>query len=958
MNAVGQIPIIATIQVHNGRAFWTAKGEKQYFRTASDAREGVEFLRKRAFLGDREYQTLLADIATLEANSGSGVAAQPSNFEKAPAKAKTSAASRAPLADTLVSKLETAIADRAKPGVTATEPETGIVDTPTPWQSVRSLQTIDVKPRALAELKGQPAANAWLQNMGSKVLHHVALKQAGKPSDIVLSAALVGPDGVGRRLAAEIYTTRLHAQRAISEPKLHVIDLRRLLDDGHDLEEYVKGLGGVVLIENTHILDREQHTKELQIIEALATGGNEPVVLLSGSSELRSTLDSHWRLKDAFKAQIVFSALSPEVLTEIFVGEATRYGFTVDADAHAAATGRFRSTGKAGGEAAKKLFAEAKERLALRLFPEGELPTTPPTAEDLSTIRVDDLKTASLGDINKLPSIIRIDARIGQAEAKAWMRRIALKIADDRERQARGEKVRPLNLNIVITGDPGTGKTTLVEYLNELLVELGLRNGKVIYKTAMELKGAHAGEGEANVRQMYEDGEGGIVCIDETHQLREDDAGRMILKTMMPLANNKRETTTTILIGYAEPIDEMYDVDSGMSRRFPKLNRVDLTAYSLEELGSLVRDNAERLEYDLAPGALEAALRVLEIARNGKNFGNAGDVENLVDRATVYAAARERVPGQRQQLVAEDFCQAEQESAIDKLDGYVGLDHLKPELEAIGHAVDAQRAANLPVNEAVSPCALLVGPTGSGRKSVAGVLSNVYASHGIIGEAKPRMKSLTSFKGQHLGDSELNVRAAFSAAIGGHLVLSGLGPLLENYDSYHASILNEVMAQISELRGRLAVSIVGTDAEIEALLNRDADGVIASLFGQRYELEAFDATAAAAVLAKKLGRRELHPEAQARVVELMGRLIAAPKWNNGLDIESLVQRVAHEQSALRSQERYAGWAPEVVSLEALGRAVDRMIKNKGGKPSHEIWDKSAVSPTSPALRAPRATKQK
>lgn len=964
MNAGVQIPASATIHVHNGRAFWTAKGQKEYFRTPEDARQGLEFLRTRAFLSDREYNSLSDAISAMATQSGAGVAAQPSTFERKPAKTAPAARERAkPLAqaDALVEKLQTAIADRAKPAAAAApEPETGIIDTPTPWQSVRSIESIDVQPRTMAELKGQSAANAWLQTMGSKVLHHVALKKAGKPSDIVLSAALVGPDGVGRRLAAEIYTTRLHAQRAISEPKLHVIDLRRLLDDGHDLEEYVKGLGGVVLIENTHILDREQHTKELQIIEALATGGNEPVVLLSGDTDLRSMLDSHWRLKDAFKAQIVFSPLSPEVLTDIFVAEAAKHGFEVDATGRGAAEGRFRSSGKAGGGAAKRLFAEAKERLALRLFPEGDAPATEPTAEDLATIRAADLKTASLGDIDQLPSIVRLDTRIGQAEAKAWARRIALKIADDRESQARGEKVSPLNLNIVITGDPGTGKTSIVEYLNDLLVELGLRNGKIVYKTAMEIKGSVQGEAETNVREMYRDGAGGLVVFDEAQSLYGDELGEKCIKAMVPLSYNNRDTTTTILIGYEGPIAEMFDVDPGLDRRFPKLNRLNLKPYGSDDLRELVADCAKRQGYLLGEGALEAAMRILEVQRSGKNFGNAGAVENLVDLAIVGAAGRPRVSGQPKQLIGADFGKLPEgvEAIVAELDNYVGLGHLKPDLIALGHAVDEQREANLPVSEAFDPFALLVGDTGSGRKTVGKVLTNVYESYGLIAENKPRVKGLSSFKGKHLGDSETNVREAFKAAIGGHLILDGIGAILSNFDSYAKGIVDELKTQLVLNRGRLAVSLVGTDEEIGAFLALDPEGTLASLFGQRYELAPLDAESASQVLVKKLGSRKLHDDAAARLVELVERLAKAPNWKNGLDIEVLTRRILTEHSTLRREERYKGWDRDTISLEALGRAVDRVIQNKGGKPSNEIWDKSAVSPTSPALRAPKAAKQK
>jgi hypothetical protein len=195
-------------------------------------------------------------------------------------------------------------------------------------------------------------------------------------------------------------------------------------------------------------------------------------------------------------------------------------------------------------------------------------------------------------------------------------------------------------------------------------------------------------------------------------------------------------------------------------------------------------------------------------------------------------------------------------------------------------------------------------------------------------------------------------------AIGGHLVLDSLGALVANNDSYAQGIVEELRIQLVKNRGRLACSLVGTPAEVDAFLALDATGVLRGLFGQRYELKRLDTDSAVQVLKGKLAgyKRTLHADAEARVTELMGRLIAAGNWQNGLDVEILANRIQTEHSTVRRQERYKGWDRDTISLEALGKAVDAVIANKGGKPSGEIWDTEPVKATSAKLRAPKPKK--
>ncbi len=101
-----------------------------------------------------------------------------------------------------------------------------------------------------------------------------------------------------------------------------------------------------------------------------------------------------------------------------------------------------------------------------------------------------------------------------------------------------------------------------------------------------------------------------------------------------------------LLLGYETEMEEMFqNVNPGLTRRFQLSNAFRFEDFNDAELLEILQLKLKKQGLGATQEARCVAIDVLSRLRNGLNFGNAGDVENLICEAKRnYQARQSRLP--------------------------------------------------------------------------------------------------------------------------------------------------------------------------------------------------------------------------------------------------------------------------------------------------------------------------
>ena len=426
-----------------------------------------------------------------------------------------------------------------------------------------------------------------------------------------VNAVVIGETGTGKTALAEIIRDYFYQQKIIEKPKLTMVDAvdyQRFVDKWD--ENIKKAKDGILFFDNVQKLLPDKYSNQVNPLDKLFVEmdkwNDNPIVIIAGLPKgLEDFMESNPAVKNRFKYTFRLPTYGYKELCDIVKQILNlKYGITLFST-----------------EADKQLTRYFKYQIKIKDESFGNAHLATKTAEDIFTsfisrggdatqVELDDIK-GYVPEERSLESILAdMDQFIGMQEVKDAVREIAFTVQNNihRAELGLGEQSK-MGMHIVLTGNPGTGKTTIARKLGEILAAIGyLDNGHVVEVDRSQMVSPYQGETPKVVNRLCDKAMGGILFVDEAYTLapvnqsgERDNQGAQALETLMKRMEDDRDKFVVIAAGYRTEMENLFRVNPGMRSRFNYF--LNIEDYTPDELFSIMKVFAQEKKYHFSEKA-------------------------------------------------------------------------------------------------------------------------------------------------------------------------------------------------------------------------------------------------------------------------------------------------------------------------------------------------------------------
>jgi SpoVK/Ycf46/Vps4 family AAA+-type ATPase len=648
---------------------------------------------------------------------------------------------------------------------------------------------------------------------------------------ISLNAIVIGDTGTGKTALAEILRDYFYQHKIIEKPQLMMVDAvdyQRFVDKWD--ENIKKAKNGILFFDNVQKLLPDKYSNQVNPLDKLFVEMDKwednPIVIISGLSKgLEDFLESNPAVANRFKYTFRMTTPNFQELTDICkLNLQLKYGiqdFSPEAD--------------------KQLLRFFKYQVKIKdeTFGNGHLAHK--TAENIFTqyisrganatrVELSDI-TGYVPEERSVEDILRdLDSYIGMDEVKAAVKEMAYSVQNAMQRAERGlGEQEKMSMHIILTGNPGTGKTTIARKLGEILAAIGyLDSGHVVEVDRAKMVSQYQGETPKVVDALCDKAKGGILFVDEAYTLApvsasgdRDAQGAQALEKLMKRMEDDRGQFIVIAAGYRTEMENLFRVNPGFRSRFNYF--LDIKDYSPAELFEIMQVFAKQKKYIFSPDAQTLTQKMIKEMYDSrdKDFANGRTMRTLFDQickkqaqrlqgANISAMSNEElmtivrddIPYDAPQTVSVDDC-------LKKLDGLVGLSGVKKEIANLAAFLNLQIARG-ETNTFQGKHYVFTGNPGTGKTTVARIMADIFKTLGVVARGQlveaDRSKLVAGFSGQ----TAIKTNQLVDQAMGGVLFIDEAYTLKSNDgDSFGAEAIDTLLKRLEDDRGKFICIVAG-----------------------------------------------------------------------------------------------------------------------------------------------------
>ncbi|KAK6715262.1 hypothetical protein SNK04_006198 [Fusarium graminearum] len=533
----------------------------------------------------------------------------------------------------------------------------------------------------------------------------------------------------------------------------------------------------------------------------------------------------------------------------------------------------------------------------------------------------------------------------------------------NKHQEKHGRQPLATTYNRCFLGSPGVGKTTVAELYAKMLSELGIiSRGHIITKRASDLISVYIGGSEARTTRALDEAKGDVLIIDDAHLLYQDpsrnespDSFRNgIIDTLVAnISGTANEDRCVILCGYAEMMEAMFlRTNPGLQRRFPIENSLHFENYDEEQLHQILKQKMERDNLIATDEADVVARETLSRMSRRPNFGNGGDVENLLSRAKVHRITRLKGSNidfadfHKQALQPQDFDpdfdrpRRADEHRNSLFQDFVGFDSIIGQFRGYPKMADGMRRCGVDPKSFIPWTFIFSGPLGTGKTTTARKVGRLFYDMGFISSSTVVTCSVTNLIGRYIGHTGPKVIDQFERGLGKVLFIDEAYRLVG--DSFHQDAVGEIVDAMTnpQYAHNMVIILAGYSTEIETLL--EANPGLRSRFRTIINFPHMSPEHCLHLLSKLLAKVNIgipklaiQPNTQENtmLIRALTQLTATKGWASGRDIETLSEKIAgYVFTKVGESDNVYEPGTLQVSFEELMDSLGAMVKERGA-----IW---------------------
>lgn len=454
-----------------------------------------------------------------------------------------------------------------------------------------------------------------------------------------------------------------------------------------------------------------------------------------------------------------------------------------------------------------------------------------------------------------------------------------------------------LALHSIFTGNPGTGKTTVVKMLGKIYQKMGLLSkGHVVEADRASLVGEYIGQTAPKTKKMIDSARGGILFIDEAYALaRSDDDskdfGREVIEILLKEMSDGPGDIAIIGAGYPKQIKNFVDSNPGLKSRFTQYFHFD--DYLPEELHLIAKYTAVQKQISFSPEADSYLAEQLTEAyrKRDEHFGNARFANAVVDEARQNMGLRlMKSPDistlsndELSTVTLEDVQQVfktEQkrklkliihekhlQEALAELNELTGMDKIKQDVNELVKLIRFYNETGKDVVNKFSLHSVFTGNPGTGKTTLARIMAKIYKALGILERGHVVEVDREGLVAGYVGQTAVKTAAVIDEAMGGILFIDEAYSLSgkNNTNDFGQEAIQIILKRMEDFRGKFGVIVAGYTENMQQFI--ESNPGLKSRFDKTFVFEDYTAEQLWAITKNLLEKENLtaSPEAEAHL---------------------------------------------------------------------------------------------